>query len=172
MKAAIRNLSEENFGDHPCFRFTRVNERTVAMTKKWLKKVYSKFGPCVKVAYVDNKPVAMVQYAPMDIFPHIDKPDAHKTVVVHCVYVAKKEYGRKGIGRKLLESLIQDLRRPHPYLNGGRFERIVAIAGKGRPGPAGPAEFFYKMGFTDVEQLGESDVLVQFQLHPEDQTQS
>jgi len=167
MGVSIKDLSENSLDDHPCFKYCKTTERTVMITRDWLRKVYSKFGSCVKVAYIDNRPVAMVQYAPMDIFPHVNKPDAHKTIVIHCIFVPDEKYEGKGIAKKLMESLIQDLRKPHPYLNGGRFEKIVAVAGKGRLGPAGPAEFFYKMGFTAVKQLNEDDVLVRFQLCPE-----
>lgn len=164
MRVVIRDLPEEDLDDHPCFRYLRTTERTVTITKNWLRKVYSRFGPCVKVAYIDNKPVAMIQYAPKDIFPHVNQPDAHKTILIHCVYIANKKYVGKGIGRRLVEALINDLREPHPYLNGERFEKIEALAGKGRPGPAGPVEFFVKLGFKVIKNLGEYDALVRFQL--------
>lgn len=162
MRVTIRDLSEKNLDDHPCFKFG--NEETIQMTKEWLTKVYHKFGPCVKVAYVGNNPVAMVQYAPMDIFPHVSKPDAHETIVVHCIYIADKRYKGKGIGKELMESLVRYLEKPHPYLGGGRFRKVVALAGKNRPGPAAPVEFFLKMGFTAAEQITEEDVLMQIEL--------
>lgn len=165
MRVIIRDLTEKTLDDHPCFKFG--NEETVSMTKDWLRKVYQKFGPCVKAAYVDGNPVAMVQYAPMDIFPHVDKPDAHQTIVIHCIYIADETHKGKGIGRKLTESLIHDLKKPHPYLSGGRFKRIVALAGKNRAGPAAPLGFFLKMGFTAAERIREEDVLVQLQLYEE-----
>jgi len=165
MKIVIKELSEKNIDDHPCFKYG--NQTTVEMTKNWLRKVYKKFGSCVKIAYVDEKPVAMVQYAPMDIFPHINKTEAHRTIVIHCIYVQDKKYRGKGIAKKLMQTLIQDLKKPHPYLNGGRFKKIIAVAGKNRPGPAGPVCFFSKMGFTVAKQLSEEDVLMQFQLVPE-----
>ena len=164
MTVVIKDLSEENLDDHPCFKYLRTTERTVAITKNWLRKVYSKFGACVKVAYIDDKPVAMIQYAPKDIFPHINQPDAHKTILIHCVYIADKKYERKGIGRRLVEALINDLRKPHPYLKGEKFEKIEALAGKGRPGPAGPVEFFVKLGFEVVKQFSKYDVLVRLHL--------
>jgi len=166
MEITIEDLSETNFNDHPCFKYCKTTERTIAITKNWLRKIYSIFGPCVKVAYIDGEPVAMVQYAPMDIFPHVENSDAHKTIVIHCIFVPDKRYEAKGIGRRLTETLIQDLKKPHPYLDDGRFEKIVAVAGKGRHGPAGPVEFFYKMGFTSVKQLDQNDVLVEFRLKP------
>jgi len=164
MRVVIKDLSEENFDDHPCFKYLRTTKRTVAITKDWLRKVYSKFGSCVKVAYVDDKPVAMIQYAPKDIFPHVNQPDAHKTILIHCVYIADKKYAGKGIGKKLVEALINDLRKPHPYLKGEKFEKIEALAGKGRPGPAGPVEFFVKLGFEVVKEFSEYDVLVRLDL--------
>ena len=59
-----------------------------------------------------------------------------------------------------MEALIKDLRKPHPYLKGEKFEKIEALAGKGRPGPAGPVEFFVKLGFEITKQFDEYDVLV------------
>lgn len=160
----IRDLTEDNLDDHPCFRYLRVTERAVAMTKEWLRKVYRKFGSCVKVAYVKGEPIGMVQYAPRDLFPHVDQPEAHRTIVIHCIYVPDKKHTGKGIGRSLIEALIRDLKKPHPYLDGERFKRIEAIAGKGRPGPAGPLEFFTKLGFKPVKELGRYDVLVRLDL--------
>lgn len=162
MRVIIKDLSEKNLDDHPCFRFG--NKETTTMTKEWLKRVYHKFGPCVKAAYVSDKPVAMVQYAPVDILPHVDKPDAHDTIVIHCIYIADKRYKGKGIGRKLMESLISDLKKTHPYLSGGRFRKVVAVAGKNRPGPAAPVEFFLRMGFTASKEISQEDVLVQLML--------
>jgi len=164
MKVIIKDLSEENFDDHPCFKYLETTERTVAITKAWLREVYSKFGSCVKVAYINDKPIGMIQYAPKDIFPHVNQPEAHKTILIHCVYIADKKYERKGIGRRLVEALIKDMRRPHPYLKGEKFEKIEALAGMGRPGPAGPVEFFVKLGFKVVKQFDEHDVLVRLRL--------
>jgi len=164
MTVVIKDLPEEKIDDHPCFRYFRCTERTVTITKNWLRKVYSRFGPCVKVAYIDDKPVAMIQYAPKDIFPHVNRPDAHKTILIHCVYIADKKYVGKGIGRSLVEALIKDLKKPHPYLKGERFEKIEALAGKGRSGPAGPVGFFVKLGFEVVKQFSKHDVLVRLQL--------
>jgi len=164
MKVIIKDLSIENLDDHPCFKYVETTERTVAITKNWLRKVYSKFGSCVKVAYVNGKPVGMIQYAPKDIFPHVNRPDAHKTILIHCIYIADKKYTGKGIGRSLVEALIKDLRKPHPYLKGEKFEKIEALAGKGRPGPAGPVEFFVKLGFEVTKQFDEYDILVSLHL--------
>jgi ribosomal protein S18 acetylase RimI-like enzyme len=162
MGIVIKDLSEANLNDHPCFKLG--SEETVQKTKKWIRKVLEQFGPCVKVAYVDNEPVGMVQYAPMDILPHVKNIKAHETIIIHCIYVPDKKYQGKGIARSLIEKLIQDLQNPHPYLKGQRFKRIVALAGKNRQGPAGPIEFFHEMGFKDTKQISDEDVLVEIKL--------
>jgi len=51
---------------------------------------------------------------------------------------------------------------------GGRFRKVVALAGKSRPGPAAPVEFFLKMGFTVAGQITEQDALVQLLLYSEE----
>jgi GNAT superfamily N-acetyltransferase len=160
----IRDLAVENLDDHPCLRYLRVTEEAARMTKNWLRKVYQRFGSCVKVAYVEGKPVGMVQYAPRDLFPHVDQPEVHWTILIHCIYLPDKKHNGRGVGRSLIEALIRDLQKPHPYLNGGRFKRIEAIAGRGRPGPAGPLGFFMKLGFKPIKDLGEYDVLVRLDL--------
>lgn len=163
MTVVIKDLAEENLNDHPCFKYCKTTEETIRMTKDWLRKVYSIFGSCVKVAYVDGSPVAMIQYSPMDIFPHVTRPNAHETILIHCVYVADKKHEGKGLARMLMKSLIKDLQKPHPYLQGEKFRRIEALAGKGRPGPAAPLGFFIKMGFKPVKEF-KTDVLVGLEL--------
>jgi N-acetylglutamate synthase-like GNAT family acetyltransferase len=101
----------------------------------------------------------------MDIFPHVVSSDAHKTILIHCIYVPDEKHKGKGIATSLMSQLIKDLRKPHQYLNGDRFEKIMVLAGKNRPGPAGPEEFFRKIGFVDVKQVTEEDVLMQMQLN-------
>jgi GNAT superfamily N-acetyltransferase len=165
MTIVIKDLTEANLNDHPCFRLG--SEETIKETKQWIKKVLKQFGPCVKVAYVDGEPVGMIQYAPMDILPHVKNPEAHETIIIHCTYIPNKKYQGKGIARSLIENLIQDLKKPHPYLNGQRFNKIVALAGKNRPGPAGPVEFFHKIGFKDAKQIGDEDILVEMRLSSE-----
>jgi len=162
MPVIIKDLTEANHNDHPCFKLG--NEETVQKTKQWIRNVLKQFGPCVKVAYVNGKPAGMVQYAPMDIFPHVKKPEAHETIIVHCIYVPDQKFQGKGIAKSLMENLIQDFKKPHPYLGNQKFKRIVALAGRNRPGPAGPVEFFHKIGFKDVEQVTDEDVLVEMKL--------
>jgi len=47
----------------------------------------------------------MIQYQP--------KPD-EKLVEITCIFVPNKENLRKGIGKTLLKSLLDDMRKPNP----------------------------------------------------------
>lgn len=149
--------------------------------EKWYRRILAVFGPCVKVASVDGeRVVGMIWFLPVDLMVkefefekmpyHLfrDIPvwelvpvhRHHDTLVIYCVFVPDKSYEGKGIGRMLVQSTIDQFRKPHSYLGGGSFSQIFVLAGRNRPGPAGPEQFFSRFGFQPVAVFGDQDSVV------------
>ena len=77
----------------------------------------------------------MIQYQP--------KPD-EKLVEITCIFVPNKENLRKGIGKTLLKSLLDDMRKPKPYFNNDTPLALVTWAFE-VPGLYPQHEFYRKM---------------------------
>jgi len=57
--------------------------------KKWATQVIKKYGNIAKLAYLNSKPVGLIQYQP--------NPE-ERLVEITCIFVPEKEHLRKGIG--------------------------------------------------------------------------
>lgn len=68
--------------------------------KIWAEKILKRYGNFVKAAYKDNKPVGFIQYI---------LKEEEKIVEIRYIFIPEKENLRKGIGKKLLFSLIDDV---------------------------------------------------------------
>lgn len=165
MELEIIDLSESNVGDIPeiCRRCiywsfpeefdrlrTDVKNRNVLETRKkqWILETTKEFGTCGKILYQNNKPVGYAEYGPSDRFPNIG---AYKfqpigkiedgVVFISCLYIADKDLRGRGLGKKLLSSIVDDLR-----IRG--FRAIETYALKDSPNnPSGPVDFYLKDGF-------------------------
>jgi len=161
----IRNLSESNLNDIPgiCRRCiywsfpeefdklkTDVKNREVleAKKKQWILETTKEFGTCGKILYQNNKPVGYAEYGPSDRFPNIKaykfKPIGRiedGVVFISCLYIADRDLRGRGLGKKLLSSIVDDLR------NRG-FKAIETYALKDSPNnPSGPVDFYLNNGF-------------------------
>jgi len=93
--------------------------------KEWVKKALQMFGCCAKIAYFEGKPVGFIEFYPMPVFPLLPKRQK-RTVLVTCVVIPQKALQNRGIGSKLVQSLVEDLRqRPLPCFNGKPAEEIA-----------------------------------------------
>ncbi len=164
MNVEIVSLTEENLVEAPereeypfsckyclywefpegCIELKR-KEDLLAKKLDWLRNARSSFGDCGKIMYVDGKPIGYAQYAPPKMLPLSAKypsgPPSEDTVLIACLFIAQKEYRRLGLGRKLLQRIIEDLRKRG-------IKAVETFARKNDPNnPSGPIEFYLKNGF-------------------------
>jgi GNAT superfamily N-acetyltransferase len=165
MKIDILNLNEENllyipeensypFSCKYCLYWEFPQEflsfkhakKEVLLGKKinWLHNTIRLFGNCGLVAYIDGKIVGYAQYAPSKLLPaslsYQKQPD-DDAIFISCLFIAKKQFQRAGIGSKLLLAIIDDLRKR-------KIKAIETFASKNSSNnPSGPIEFYLKNGF-------------------------
>ncbi|MFQ6089127.1 MAG: GNAT family N-acetyltransferase [Candidatus Methanofastidiosia archaeon] len=165
MKIEIVNLTERNLKDAPefatdpfsckycvywefpeeCIDKTKERKEDMLQKKlKWLESTKKKFGNCGKIMYVDSKPCGYAQYALPALLPKSRNYDSHPTndaVLISCLFISQKEFRGLGLGSKLLQSIIKDLKKRG-------MEAVETFARKGKPdNPSGPVEFYLKNGF-------------------------
>lgn len=93
--------------------------------KEWICKALQRFGCCAKVALLEDKPVGFIEFYPMSTFPLLPESDK-RTLLITCILVHDKAIQKMGIGSKLVQALINDLKRsPLPAFNGKRAEQIA-----------------------------------------------
>jgi len=110
------------------------------MKKRWAAQALEKYGKIAKLAYLDSKPVGLIQY----------KPDREERLVeISCIFVPEKKNLRKGIGSSLLKSLIEDVKKTGETLDED-FLALVTWAFQ-VPGFYPQHEFYLKMGFKKVK---------------------
>ncbi|MBO3840950.1 MAG: GNAT family N-acetyltransferase [Candidatus Brockarchaeota archaeon] len=119
--------------------------KTLAKKVDWLRSARKVFGDCGKLIYVEGKPVGYAQYAPPKMLPRSAEYPAGRpsgdAVLISCLFIAEKEYRRRGLGKKLLQSVIEDLRRRG-------VKAVETFARRNNPNnPSGPVEFYLKNGF-------------------------
>lgn len=116
----VANLDEENIDD--VFRVCSHNrlddplqQRGIELKRRWLLEMLAERGPCTKIAYLGDKPVAQILFYPEEAVPFIADP-RKDIVVLHCAYNPFPEARGKGAGTALLRSLVEDCRRGLPCL--------------------------------------------------------
>jgi len=110
--------------------------------ESWAIRVMKRYGSFAKLAYLDEKPAGMIQYLP--------KPE-EKLIEIACIFVPKEENLRKGIGRMLLNALIEEAKKPKPYFENETPNALVTWAFQ-VPGTYPQHEFYKKMGFRQVRE--------------------
>ena len=110
--------------------------------KKWATKAIKKYGRIAKLAYLDSKPVGLIQYQPI--------PE-ERLIEIACICVPEKENFRKGIGKSLLRALIEEMNKPQLALNNAVPLAFVTWAFQ-VPGRYPQHEFYQKMGFKRVKE--------------------
>jgi GNAT superfamily N-acetyltransferase len=133
MKIEIRNVTEQNIDDLVRLCAPRFEDERHAQTLKegglrkreLIKKALGKFGACAILAIADDKPVGFVEFYPMSAFPLL--PERNKrTIMITCVLVPDKAMQGTGIGSKLLQALIDELRQvPMKSIDGRKAEEIA-----------------------------------------------
>jgi N-acetylglutamate synthase-like GNAT family acetyltransferase len=109
--------------------------------KEWAAQNIKKYGSIAKLAYLNSKPVGLLQYHP--------SPE-EKLVEITCIFVPEKENLRKGIGKSMLKALIEDLKKPKPIFSDEIPFALITRAFEVQ-GMFSQRDFYLKMGFKKVE---------------------
>ncbi len=108
--------------------------------KRWATQVIERYGSVAKLAYLDSKPVGLIQY---QLNPE------KRLVEISCIFVPEEENFRKGIGKSLLEALIEDMKEPKPAFN-NRIPRAFVTWAFQVPGRYPQHKFYQRMKFKRV----------------------
>jgi len=114
----------------------------VKVKRRWAVKVLEKYGSIAKLAYLNSKPVGLIQYQ-----PKVEE----KLVEVTCIFVPEEENLRKGIGKSLLNALMEEAKKPKPFFGNDVPFALVTWAFE-VPGRYPQHEFYRKMGFKRVRE--------------------
>jgi len=125
----------------------------VELKKRWAMDMIERWGGVAKLAYFEDSPAGMLQYEPIPV---------EKVVRIICIFVPHREHWRKGIGRRLLTSLIEDMKKPRIWFNNEAPLALVTRTFPGElPGQYPAQSFFMAMGF---EQMGDDPNLLYYPL--------
>jgi len=108
MNIEIKDVKEENIFDliNLCIPVNKKNDFLFVegFNKKlrWCKNVLNKYGFFAKIAYINNEPKGLIQY--------LIKPEEN-IVEIKCIFLPEEEFSRKGIGKSLLFSLMNDFKK-------------------------------------------------------------
>lgn len=129
-RVRVADLDEESLDD--VFKVCSHNKlddplqkRGIELKRRWLLEMLAERGPCTKLAYLDERPVAQILYYPEEAAPFIAHP-RRDVVVLYCAYNPFPEARGRGAGTALLRSLLDDCREGLPILGGRPCRFIVA----------------------------------------------
>lgn len=124
--------------------------RVIEMKQDWFKETQGVFGCCGKILYVDGEPVAYSQYTLPDLFENAREYSQHlfpvsgDGVLISCLYV-KEGYRGRGLGTRLLRSVLKDLRKRG-------YEAVETYTRDDSPNNcSGPTVFYLRNGFTKLK---------------------
>jgi GNAT superfamily N-acetyltransferase len=157
----IRDVTKENVEDlcWVCVSPEKRDDpdwmRGAADKKKWALEALPKWGPFAKVAYLNGSPAGMIQYRPL--------PE-ERVVHIDCTYVLIPDYWRKGTATRLLNSLMEDVKKPMSWFDNKRPLGLVTRTFLGgAPEQYTAREFFTRKGFR---QIGEDPDYLYYPLQP------
>lgn len=170
MQVSIEDITQGNLEDIPepcktCLYWenpelrdkqqsTAEKTRNTAEKAEWFLKTLKEFGNCGKILYVDDKPVGYGQYSSASRLPNIQEYGAknlgtaqEKVAFISCLYVSNENFRGRGLGRRLLDEMILDLK------NRG-FNAVETFARESSPNnPSGSLQLFLRRGFHVRERL-------------------
>ncbi len=131
----------------------------------WFKQTVKEFGTCGKIVYHNGEPIAYAQYASSERLPRISKYESKPAgkleegvVFLSCLFVADEGMRRRGIGKLLLQNIIEDLRKRG-------FNAIETFACRDRAdNPSGPMIFYVRNGFHIKDKSDPEFPLMRFYL--------
>lgn len=176
MSIQILDVTQENIDDlvvpacAPCFddpNHAQTLKEGGLRKKEWISKALQRFGCCGKVALLENEPVGFIEFYPMSVFP-LPKRDK-RTILITCILVHDKALQKSGIGSRLVQELISDLKqRPLTAFNGKKTEEVAIGSWGCHTGflESLPRfrKFFFKNGFVEdpafPDPTGKGGILV------------
>jgi len=133
MKIEIKDVTNQNIDDLVGLCTPKCEDERHAQTLKegglrkqeWIEKALKRFGFCAKIAYLEDKPIGFIEFYPMSAFPLLPKRNK-RTILITCIFIPDKTLQKTGIGSKLVQTLINDLKhRPLPSFSGEKAEEIA-----------------------------------------------
>ncbi len=147
-KLKIKNVTKKNLKDFinlcipPDKRNNELFIKGIKTKMKWVNKVIKIYKNIAKLAYLNSRPVGMIQYL----------PDPEERIIrIRCIFVPEKQDLRKGIGKSLFNSLLEDMKKPKSYF-GNKPPLALVVHAFNVPGRYPQSEFFEKMGFKRVKE--------------------
>ena len=179
MKTVVRGITRENLDDlpEPCrsclyWEFPEDSEKAKLLKseltrkkKAWFLQTLREFGNCGKFVYYDNSVVGYAQYAPIAYLPNIGSYESKLVgrledgiVFLSCLYITEKALRGRGMGIKLLEGIVLDLKKRG-------FKAVETFARRGSSNnPSGPIELYLKKGFQIKDETNPEFPLVRLEL--------
>jgi len=113
--------------------------------RKWAMEMLQRWGSLAKMAYKGPVPVGQVQYRPLPL---------RRIVYIYCIYVPEKGHWRQGIATKLLDNLLEEMKKPRVWFDHQPALALVTKTFPGeKPGQYPARSFFAQKGFR---QAGEN----------------
>jgi len=147
-KIEIKDVNVENIDDliNLCIPPEKIEDKLftegVGVKKRWISQVMNRYGNFAKLAYSNEKPVGIIQF-----LPKLEE----KLIEITCIFVPEKENLRKGIGKMLLNALVEEAKGPKPYFDNDSALALIAWAFE-VPGIYPQYEFYKKMGFKEASK--------------------
>ena len=158
----IEDISEENIEDifKICARAFKIcsqnrsdcflHKNGIGVKRRWLIDMLDQQGPCAKIAYLDGKPVAQIQFCPEETIPYTNNP--RKGVVnIICTYNPFPEARRKGAATALVKALVDECDSGLDCM-GGKPCRFVVTLPFPQERRLSLTEFYKKNGFRQGQQ--------------------
>ncbi|NJE25696.1 GNAT family N-acetyltransferase [Thermococcus sp. MV5] len=143
MRIEIREVDEANIDEmiSVCNPSTvsEAYKKGVEIKRTWLLEMLRTYGDVGFVAYFNEKPAAQLLTYPEKADPTSLKRE--NVLVVNCVYNPLSEAQRKGIARKMVETLIEKAKGKYEFLVTHAFDTGEFLS---------QAEFFRRMGFREI----------------------
>ena len=98
-------------------------KKGVEVRKKWLINMLEQHGPCAKIAYIEGKPMAQIQFSPEETIPFIKDP-RRDVITILCLYNPYPAAQRKGIATALVNDLVEECKTGLRCI-GGRPSRFI-----------------------------------------------
>jgi len=183
MNIAIKDIDESNLKDLPAscrgcvyWEFPKdfeaaekeMEKRRAEFERKkrdWFVRTRRDFGTCGKIVYSNNVPVGYAQYGPSARLPQSGEYKSKSVgraeegvVFVSCLFISDEAARGRGVGEKLLDAVIADLRKRG-------FKAVETFARRGSSNnPSGPLEFYTKKGFYVKDEANPEFPLVRLDL--------